>query len=235
MSIGYYALPTGNVAAIDDDCAFPPLDYALTEPNGLLAIGGTLNSARLLNAYRHGIFPWFSQGEPVLWWSPDPRMVLFPEELNISTSLKKVAKKQPVTLSINQAFRDVITACSQTPRPDQAGTWLTADMIEAYCEMHAQGYAISSEAWQDERLVGGCYGIKIGRMFYGESMFHHVSNASKIAFMHLVSTLKDRQVGLIDCQMRTPLLASFGAREIPRAEFIQHLTRLIDSKHNDTA
>lgn len=235
MSIGYYALPTGDVAAIEDNCDFPPLESALTEPNGLLAIGGTLNSARLLNAYRHGIFPWFSQGEPVLWWSPNPRMVLFPEELNISTSLKKVAKKQPFTLSINQAFRDVIIACSQTPRPDQAGTWLTPDMIEAYCEMHAQGYAISSEAWQDGRLVGGCYGIKIGRMFYGESMFHHVSNASKIAFMQLVSTLKDWQIGLIDCQMYTPLLASFGAREIPRTEFMQHLTHLITSTHNDIA
>lgn len=237
MSIGYYTLPTGNVAAIDDDCAFPLLEHALTEPNGLIAIGGTLNSARLLNAYRHGIFPWFSEGEPVLWWSPDPRMVLFPAELNVSTSLKKVAKQQPFTLSINTAFRAVITACSATPRHGQAGTWITPDMIEAYCEMHAQGYAMSSEAWQDGRLVGGCYGIKIGQMFYGESMFHHVSNASKIAFMHLVATLKTMQIGLIDCQMHTPLLASFGAREIPRAQFMHHLTRLTahaNSPHDAT-
>jgi leucyl/phenylalanyl-tRNA---protein transferase len=228
MSIGYYALPTGDVAAIDDGCDFPPLENALTEPNGLLAIGGTLNSTRLLNAYRHGIFPWFSQGEPVLWWSPDPRMVLFPEELKISTSLKKVAKQRRFTLSLNTAFRHVITACSAAPRPGQSGTWLTPDMIEAYCTLHAQGFAVSSEAWQDGRLVGGCYGIQIGRMFYGESMFHHVSNASKLAFMHLVQTLQHGHVGLIDCQMHTHLLASFGAREIPRAEFMQHLTRLIN-------
>jgi len=227
VSIGYYALPTGNVAAIENACDFPPLESALTEPNGLLAIGGTLSCARLLNAYRHGIFPWFSQGEPVLWWSPDPRMVLFPEELKVSNSLKKIAKKQPFTLTINQAFNEVITACSQLPRHGQAGTWLTPDMIEAYCQMHAQGYAVSSEAWQDGHLVGGCYGIQIGQMFYGESMFHHVSNASKIAFMHLVAWLKRQQVGLIDCQMRTPLLASFGAREIPRAQFITLLSHWI--------
>lgn len=227
MSIGYYALPTGYVAAIDNDCAFPPLGQALAEPNGLLAIGGSLTGSRLLDAYRHGIFPWFSEGEPVLWWSPDPRMVLFPEELNISASLKKLAKKNPFTLTINTAFREVITSCSHTPRNEKARTWITPEMIDAYCNLYSQGQAISSEAWLDGRLVGGCYGVCIGRMFYGESMFHLVSNASKLAFLHLVNTLQEWKVGLIDCQMYTPLLASFGAREIPRDALIQHLTSLI--------
>lgn len=227
MSIGYYQLATGNVAAIEANCDFPPLNQALTEPSGLIAIGGDLSPSRILQAYRQGIFPWFSQGEPILWWSPDPRMVLFPHELNLSRSLKKVIKQQPFDIRINTAFEQVMTACANTPRPEQDGTWIMPEMIQAYTQLHDMGYAHSVEAWQDEQLVGGCYGLKIGRMFYGESMFHHVSNASKVAFAHMVNWLKEANVGMIDCQMNTPLLASFGAREIPRVVFIETLESLI--------
>lgn len=226
--IGYYQLPGGKVAAIEDNCAFPQLEQALKAPNGLLAIGGDLSAKRLLSAYRQGIFPWFSEGEPILWWSPDPRMVLFPNELKISRSLAKTLKRHPFELRINTAFRAVMQACSQARRPEQDGTWINEDMIEAYCELHAQGHAISSESWLDGKLVGGCYGIKIGRMFYGESMFHHVTDASKVAFVNLVEYLKHQQVGMIDCQMKTPLLTSFGGHEIPRATFLQTLTELVN-------
>lgn len=222
----YYQLPTGCVACIDGDCDFPPLSEALVEPNGLIAIGGDLSPARLLNAYQHGIFPWFSEGEPILWWSPNPRMVLLPEALKISNSLKKTIKKQIFTVKLNTNFKAVMTACSQTSREGQAGTWITDAMIEAYCELHKVGYAMSAEAWQNGVLVGGCYGVKIGSMFYGESMFHHVTDASKVAFVYLVEYLKNAGVGLIDCQMKTAHLASFGAKEIPQDEFMTTLTRL---------
>ena len=227
MSNQYYQLPSGYVLALQPDSAFPPLHEALTEPNGLIAIGGDLSSQRLLDAYQHGIFPWYSEGEPILWWSPNPRMVLFPDELNVSRSLSKVLSKQLFEIRINTAFREVITACSQTARPEQSGTWVSPEMIEAYCQLHTQGYAISVESWQNDVLVGGCYGVKINRMFYGESMFHHVSDASKVAFVHLVHYLNTHQVGMIDCQMRTPLLASFGGREIPREQFIKQLSMLV--------
>ena len=231
MSHAYYQLPGGRVASIDGDCDFPPLSAALTEPNGIIAIGGDLSAARLLSAYKQGIFPWFNEGEPVIWWSPDPRMVLFPNELKISNSLKKTIKKQTFEVRFNTSFREVISACSSTPRLDQnnnpAGTWITQEIIEAYCELNHLGYAISMESWRNNQLVGGCYGIKIGHMFYGESMFHHVTDASKVAFAHLVNYLQTQNVGLIDCQMKTPLLSSFGGREIPRNEFMQHLLKLI--------
>jgi len=228
LSTGYYQLENGRVAAIEDDCPFPPLSSALTEPNGLIAIGGDLSVTRLLNAYKQGIFPWFNEGEPILWWSPDPRMVLFPDELKISNSLKKTLKKNTFKTRINTDFQAVITACSQTPRDGQGGTWISPEMIAAYCELHAKGFAISAESWLDGKLVGGCYGIKIGRMFYGESMFHHVTDASKVAFVYLVETLKNQGVGMIDCQMKTPLLTSFGGREIPREVFMQNLLKLIE-------
>lgn len=227
MSHGYYQLPTGRVASIDGDCDFPPLKNALTEPNGLVAIGGDLSPQRLLSAYRQGIFPWFSDGEPILWWSPDPRMVLYPDELKISSSLKKTLKKQLFELRFNTAFREVITACSSTPRGEQNGTWITKDIIDAYCALHEAGFAISAETWLNGQLVGGCYGVKIGHMFYGESMFHHVTDASKVAFVSLVEYLKTQGVGMIDCQMKTGHLASFGAREISRDEFINQLSLLI--------
>jgi leucyl/phenylalanyl-tRNA---protein transferase len=228
LSNGYYQLSAGRVAAIEGDCKFPPLHQALSEPNGLIAIGGDLSAAHLLSAYRQGIFPWFNEGEPAMWWSPNPRMVLFPSELKISKSLKKTLKSNAFETRINTAFQAVITACSQTYRPNQGGTWISPDMIAAYCELHKLGFAMSSETWLDNKLVGGCYGIKIGRMFYGESMFHTQPNASKIAFVSLVEWLKAEQIGLIDCQMKTPLLASFGGREISRDEFMQNLLKLIE-------
>ena len=227
MSNGYYQLETGRVAAIESDCDFPPLSQALIEPNGLIAIGGDLSPARLISAYKQGIFPWFSEGEPIMWWSPSPRMVLYPSELKISISLKKMLKKHVFETRTNTAFQSVITACSHTSRNGQPGTWISPDMIAAYCELNKHGYAMSSETWLDGKLVGGCYGIKIGRMFYGESMFHTVTNASKVAFVHLVNLLKNEQVGMIDCQMKTPLLTSFGGREIARDEFLQTLHKLI--------
>ena len=228
MSKGYYQLTTGCVAAIELDCPFPPLSQALTEPNGLIAIGGDLSANRLLNAYKQGIFPWYNEGEPVAWYSPNPRMVLFPSELKVSNSLKKTLKKQVFDTRFNSAFKEVIAACSQTPRDGQPGTWISPDMINAYCQLHDLGFAMSAESWQDGKLVGGCYGIKIGRMFYGESMFHHVTDASKVAFVHLVNRLNNQNFGLIDCQMKTPLLGSFGGREIKREDFLQNLLRLIE-------
>ena len=245
MSNGYYQLTTGRVAAINGDCAFPPLKYALSEPNGLIAIGGDLTVTRLLSAYKQGIFPWFNhdpmhRDEPVMWWSPNPRMVLYPDELKISKSLAKTLKahhkNNTFESRINTAFQAVITACSETPRIEknssehagsQSNTWISPDMIAAYCELHQQGFAISSETWLNGELVGGCYGVKIGRMFYGESMFYTQPNASKIAFVNLVKWLKNQHVGLIDCQMKTPLLESFGGREISRDEFSQMLTKLV--------
>ena len=233
MSYAYYQLPNGRVASLDDDCEFPPLSMALKDPNGLIAIGGDLSAKRLQMAYQQGIFPWFSEGEPVMWWSPSPRMVLFPDELKISNSLKKTLKKQPFEVRFNTSFSAVITACSNTPRLDEdnnpAGTWISNEMIAAYSELNRLGYAISMESWLDNQLVGGCYGVKIGRMFYGESMFHHVTDASKVAFVHLVRYLQAQNVGLIDCQMKTPLLASFGGREIERDLFMQHLKFLISA------
>ncbi|MFQ6333426.1 leucyl/phenylalanyl-tRNA--protein transferase [Methylophilus sp. 3sh_L] len=227
MHDNYYPLPGGPVLILAADTPFPSLQQALTEPNGLVAIGGSLTPQRLLNAYRQGIFPWFSPGEPILWWSPDPRMVLFPQALKISRSLRKVIQQQPFELRMNTQFSAVMQACAAAPRPGQSGSWITDEMIAAYSQLHALGYAHSMEAWQDGQLVGGCYGVKIGRMFYGESMFHHVSNASKVAFAHLVQWLMTQQVGMIDCQMHTPLLASFGAYEIPRDRFIAELTHLV--------
>lgn len=229
----YYKLATGYVLALEKDTHFPPLSDALLEPNGLIAIGGDLSTERLLSAYKQGIFPWSNynpqyEDEPLMWWSPNPRMVLFPDELKISNSLKKTLNKQAFETRINTAFEAVITACSKTPRNGQDGTWISPQMIAAYCNLHALGFAMSAEAWQDGKLVGGCYGVKIGRMFYGESMFHHATDASKVAFVHLVETLKNQHVGMIDCQMKTPLLTSFGGREINREEFSQILTKLVN-------
>ena len=235
MSHGYYQLPNGRVASIDGNCDFPPLGDALTDPNGLIAIGGDLSLPRLLAAYRQGIFPWFSDGEPILWWSPDPRMVLFPEALKVSDSLKKTLKKQKFEVRFNTAFREVITACSTTLRCGQDGTWITQDIIDAYCALHAAGFAVSAEAWLNEKLVGGCYGVKIGNMFYGESMFHQVTDASKVAFVSLVEHLRKQGVGMIDCQMKTTHLASFGAGEISRELFIRILNELCNGGVYDPA
>ncbi len=216
------------MAAIENDCPFPPLSQALIEPNGLIAIGGDLNAERLLNAYSQGIFPWFNEGEPVMWWSPNPRMVLFPDELKISNSLKKTLKKSLFEVRFNTSFRDVIVACSESKRIGQAGTWISSGMINAYYDLHQLGHAICMESWLNNLLVGGCYGVIINKIFYGESMFHTQTDASKVAFVHLVNHLKTLKIGMIDCQMKTPLLASFGGREIEREEFMQNLTKLVN-------
>ncbi|PKO46230.1 MAG: leucyl/phenylalanyl-tRNA--protein transferase [Betaproteobacteria bacterium HGW-Betaproteobacteria-22] len=229
MSNGYYKLPTGKVACIDGDCDFPPLTEALAEPNGLIAIGGDLSLSRLLNAYQHGIFPWFSHGEPILWWSPDPRMVLQPHALKISRSLKKTITQKKFEVRFNSAFKEVMTQCGQTVRSQQTGTWITEEIINGYCRLHEAGYAISAESWLNGQLVGGCYGVKIGRMFYGESMFHHVTDASKVAFVSLVEYLINHGVSMIDCQMKTAHLASLGACEISREAFLLQLSELIST------
>lgn len=224
----YYQLPGGRVAALARDTSFPPIETALLEPNGLLAIGGDLSSERLLAAYRLGVFPWYSESQPILWWSPDPRMVLFPTELKVSSSLARRLRKKDYEVRIDSAFREVMRACASTPRPGQNGTWITQDIIDAYCRLHELGYAHSVETWIDGQLAGGIYGVAMGRMFYGESMFHHVTNASKIAFVHLVQHLDNHGFGMLDCQMRTSHLASLGAREIPRAEFSLKLAELVN-------
>lgn len=228
MSERYLQLPGGRIRVLGPDLTFPPVEQALDDPNGLLAIGGDLSPQRLLAAYRHGIFPWFSTGQPILWWSPAPRMVLYPQELNISRSMRKRLKQQDYEVRYNTAFREVMQACAETVRPDQDGTWITGPMIEAYAKLQELGHALSAETWIDGQLAGGLYGVRIGRMFFGESMFHRVSNASKIAFIHLVQELQRQGCGLIDCQMHTSHLASLGAREIPRREFCRQLAELIE-------
>ena len=212
---------------LEDDEPFPPVHRALTEPNGLLAAGGELSVERLLQAYRRGIFPWYSEGQPVLWWSPDPRMVLPPQEISISRSLRKRLRRRDCEIRIDTAFAQVIGACAE-PRADEAGTWITSEMASAYTALHRAGYAHSVETWIGGELAGGLYGVAIGRMFFGESMFSKASDASKIAVAHLARQLERWAFGLIDCQMSTPHLASLGAREIPRAEFIRALAELVN-------
>ena len=267
---------------LTDDSPFPPVGRALISPDGLLAAGGNLSAPRLLEAYRSGIFPWFNPEEPILWWSPDPRMVLIPGELRVSRSLARMLRNGPIEVRCDTAFEQVMRGCAApriknragmpggrdtllikplairlgepttlaeslvmaepadgSDRPAalsapegsasafQGGTWIGEDMIKAYCLLHQQGYAHSVETWLDGKLVGGLYGVSIGRMFYGESMFSDVSNASKIALAHLARQLERWQFGMIDCQMYTSHLASLGAREIPRNEFIASLQELI--------
>ncbi len=205
---------------------FPPVERALEEPNGLLAAGGDLSEARLLDAYARGIFPWYSAGQPVLWWSPDPRMVLIPAELRIPRSLRKRLARRDYEVRADSAFEEVIRACAE-PRRSQDGTWITEDMAEAYLRLHRSGRAHSVETWIGGTLAGGLYGVELGRMFYGESMFARAPDASKIALAHLVRQLARRDCGMIDCQMKTALLARFGAREVPRREFIRKLAELV--------
>lgn len=205
---------------------FPPLDRALAEPNGLLAAGGDLSVERILAAYRRGIFPWYSAGEPILWWSPDPRMVLFPAEFTPRRSLAKTLRNASYEIRLDTAFASVIAACASMRRDGQAGTWITNEMRQAYVELHRAGYAHSVETWIDGKLAGGLYGIAIGRAFYGESMFSLRRDASKIALAHLCEHLKRRGFGIIDCQMETPHLASLGARTLSRREFAGRLATL---------
>jgi leucyl/phenylalanyl-tRNA---protein transferase len=204
---------------------FPPVDAALTEPNGLLAAGGDLTPERLLDAYRLGIFPWSAEDEPMLWWCPDPRMVLFVAELHISRSLRRRIRARELTITADTAFDEVIEGCAD-PRRDGEGTWITAEVAEAYGELHRRGHAHSVEAWAGDELAGGLYGVSIGRMFYGESMFSRASDASKVALAFLVRQLTRWRFEMVDCQMSTVHLASLGAREIPRREFMARLKEL---------
>lgn len=208
----------------DDRQPFPPPESALRDPDGLLAAGGSLAPERLLGAYRQGIFPWYSPGQPILWWSPDPRMVLFPAALKVSRSLRKTLKKGCFWITMDTMFETVMRKAAE-PREDQAGTWITPEMIRAYLRLHRLGWAHSVETWRDGELVGGLYGVAIGRVFYGESMFSRVSDASKAALVALAAQLLDWEFALIDCQMRTAHLASLGARELSRDEFLACLRR----------
>ncbi len=197
---------------------FPSVHLALSDPDGLLAVGGCLSTQRIINAYSQGIFPWYSSEDPILWWSPDPRLVIFPGKLHISRSLQKTLRKQDFKISFDTAFTEVITACA-APRSQEIGTWLTAEMQTAYIRLHKEGYAHSVEAWQDNKLVGGLYGIAVGQVFFGESMFHSKTDASKVAFVSLIQQLYLWDFQLIDCQVHTQHLVSLGAEDINRTRF----------------
>lgn len=205
---------------------FPPVGTALRDPDGLLAAGLELTPERVLDAYAHGIFPWFSDGQPVLWWSPDPRMVLVPEEIRVTPSMRKVLRNRPYEVRCDTAFEQVMRACA-APRDGQAGTWICEPMVQTYCALNAAGWAHSVETWVDGELVGGLYGMAIGRMFYGESMFSRVRDGSKIALVHLARYLESQGFALIDCQMNTAHLASMGGREIARSEFCRVLAQSV--------
>ena len=203
---------------------FPPVESALVEPNGLLAAGGDLSPQRLLDAYAHGIFPWFNEDDPILWWSPDPRMVLFTSELHVSRSLGRVLRSDTFTVTLDRAFGEVMRGCAE-PRAGQDGTWITEEMFDAYARLAQLGAAHSVEVWAGDMLVGGLYGVAVGRVFFGESMFSRRSNASKVALAALTQQLARWRFALIDCQMSTPHLASLGAREIPRADFVRIIAK----------
>jgi len=213
------------VFVLDKELSFPPVNLA--QPDGLLAIGGDLSPERLLLAYQQGIFPWY-EGDYILWWSPDPRFVLFPDEVKVSKSMRPLLNKNVFDFTVNTAFKQVIHHCKETKRPGQQGTWITDDVEAAYIHMHELGYAVSAEAWKNGELVAGTYGIRVDKVFFGESMFTRISNASKFAFIKLVEHLKKHGVELIDCQVYTGHLESLGARMISRAEFIRCLRNLID-------
>lgn len=204
---------------------FPPAEKALDDPNGLIAVGGCLSPQRLENAYRNGIFPWFGKNEPILWWSPDPRLVLRPDQLKVSRSLRKCLRRGEFEFSFDRDFSGVIEACAE-PRADSESTWITAEMRSAYLNLHRLGWAHSFEAWQDGRLVGGLYGVALGQVFFGESMFHRVSNASKAALVYACQCLGTWGYRLIDCQVYTEHLASLGAQSIPRTAFLARLREL---------
>ena len=219
---------------LEANTPFPDVTQALRQVHGaagLLAAGGDLSAARLLDAYRHGIFPWYSEGQPILWWSTDPRMVLMTADFKIADSLKKTLKRvnqnPQWSLRFDTAFETVMRACA-APREDQAGTWINEDIVTAYCRLHQLGYAHCSEVWFNDELVGGAYGIAIGRMFYGESMFARRSDASKIALAHLVFFLREHGVTMIDCQQETGHLASLGAKPITRTDFVRHIEATVD-------
>lgn len=210
---------------------FPPPELA--EPEGLLAIGGDLSPPRLLLAYSMGIFPWFNDGDPILWWSPDPRCIIEPDGVQVSRSLGKVLRRGTFRVTFDRSFREVISACAEVRRGGGEGTWITAEMIEAFCRLHELGYAHSVECWRGEVLAGGLYGVSLGRCFFGESMFHRETDASKVAFVTLVHRLREMEFELIDGQLPTPHLESLGARNIPRPEFLRRLRRggILPSTH----
>lgn len=214
---------------LDAHTPFPPLDAALIEPNGLLAAGADLSPARLVDAYRRGIYPWYSEGQPVLWWSPDPRMVLFVDEFKRSRTLARRLRRHEFEIRCDTAFDDVIEACASAPREGQRGTWITHEMIDAYRRLHGLGYGHSFEAWRGDELVGGLYGVALGNVFFGESMFTRVSDASKVCLAALVALLQQRGTRMIDCQQETQHLASMGARAISREDFARRLGELINS------
>jgi len=207
---------------LNNDLVFPPADMA--DEDGLLAIGGDLSTERLLLAYRNGIFPWFNEDEPICWWSPDPRFVLYPAELNVTNSMKTVLNNGKFRFTVNRAFQQVIQNCKTTARKDQDGTWISPAMQKAYIDLHIQGFAHSAETWMDGELVGGLYGIRLGHIFFGESMFSLQNNASKFAFIKYVQQLQKENIQLIDCQVYTQHLESLGARMISRDFFTKILT-----------
>lgn len=209
----------------ESNIRFPPVNTALDEPNGLLAAGGNLSTSTLLRAYRAGIFPWYSDSDPILWWSPDPRFVMKPSDIHISKSMGKLLAKNPFTYSCDTAFEKVILCCAE-PRSYTNSTWITDDMMDAYCQLHQQGHAHSIEVWQRGELAGGIYGVAIGTVFFGESMFSKVSNASKAGFIMLAKTLDICGYGLIDCQVSSKHLKTLGAYSIGRADFIDTINRL---------
>jgi leucyl/phenylalanyl-tRNA--protein transferase len=213
---------------------FPSARDALTEPDGLLAAGGDLSVHRLLNAYRNGIFPWYDHPQPILWWSPDPRTILIPDEVHISRSLKKKLNQNVFKVTFDQAFAEVIETCS-LPRKNEAGTWLTPEMIDAYILLHQQGHAHSIESWVDDQLVGGVYGVAIGQVFFGESMFSRITNASKVCLVQLASKLDEWQYKLIDCQVDSEHLQSMGAAQITRDEFISLLNQYCEQAPSSIA
>lgn len=208
------------------EASFPDISLAMTDPNGLLAAGGDLSPKLLIEAYSRGIFPWFEEGQPILWWSPDPRMVLFPENLRVSKSLQKILNKPLYTVTLDEAFSEVITCCAQ-PRSGSPGTWITDEMQTAYTQLFEAGHAHSVEVWRDGDLVGGLYGVALGQLFFGESMFSFESNTSKIALVNLVKQLQDWNYKLVDCQISSEHLESLGAIEISREQFRQQLHELL--------
>lgn len=209
---------------------FPPTEQALRQPDGLLAAGGDLSSDRLLLAYRSGIFPWYEQGQPILWWSPDPRAVLFPEQLHVSRSMRKLLRRQYFRVSIDQDFDTVISHCANTPRAGQFGTWITEEMQQAYRHLYQLGYAHSVECWLEDKLVGGLYGISLGAAFFGESMFSHVDNASKACLITLSDHLQGLGFTMIDCQVHSPHLQSLGVSTLSRQSFLQHLAQALSQQ-----
>ncbi len=213
------------VFELTSDFVFPPISYS--EPDGLLAIGGDLRQERLLLAYAMGIFPWYNPGEPIQWWSPDPRFVLKASQLRVSKSMKKVLALSSFSITVDSAFEAVIQACGEVYRPGQRGTWITSEMKKAYVQLHQSGYAHSIEAWQGQKLVGGLYGVSLGKAFFGESMFSRVSNASKAAFLTMVLKLRELGFELIDCQIYSNHLASLGAANMDRAAFLAWLEQAL--------